>query len=138
MQFPTIQSFLSRLWSHHLSTFVIILTKMTLPFLMLLSMSLWIHDLLKSNLCTWMCYKQLFSPTLLICCSNNVFDPTRLFWIKVPWLQCHHNWIFESLPIKCNGEMLLELPPVSSIGTFRTIARYAQKIRWSCLVQVTN
>jgi len=42
MRFFTIRSFLSWLWNHHLSTFVILLTKMTLSFLMLLSLFLWI------------------------------------------------------------------------------------------------
>lgn len=46
-----------------LSTFVIILTKSTLPFLML-SLFSRIHELTKNNLCIWMCCKQFFSPTL--------------------------------------------------------------------------
>ncbi len=43
--------------NRHLLTSMILLKKMALPFLMLLSLFPWIHDLLKSNLCRWMCYK---------------------------------------------------------------------------------
>ncbi len=54
--FPINQSFLSWWWSHHLSTFVIFLMKTTLPFLMLLFLSVWIFNLPKNNLYTWMCH----------------------------------------------------------------------------------
>ncbi len=59
-------SFLFQWRSHHLLTFVIFLTKTTLPFLMLLSLSMWSFELPKSNLCTWMCHKWFLSLALLI------------------------------------------------------------------------
>ncbi len=72
---PKTWKFLSWWRNHRLLTFVILLMKMTLPFLMLLSLFSWILNLSKSSF-----YKRLLSPTLLICW--NLLTPQAYFELK--------------------------------------------------------
>jgi hypothetical protein len=57
--------------------------------------------------------------------KSNVFDPTCFYWIEVPWLWSHHNWIYELFShIIQWWHFIWAFFCSSFIGTLWTIARY--------------
>ncbi len=85
--------FLSQLRNHHLSIFVILLTKMALPLLMLLCLFLWIHELMKSKLFGWKCRLWIHGLTKSrICgwkCRSWIHEVTRCNLCE--W-KCHNGY----------------------------------------------
>ncbi len=71
--------------------------------------------------------------------KGNVYDYAHLFWVEIPWLRGHHNCVCELFSHKIQWWHIIWTSSYSSsIGTFWTIARYKQKVQWSCLVQVAD
>ncbi len=132
---PTTQIFLSWWWNHHLSTFVIFLMKTTLPFLMLLFMSMWIFNLPKNNLYTWVCHNVV---DLLKVMSLTLHNYSKLKYLNynviiIEFVNC--------LPIKFNGDILFELPHMRhSLGPSEQLQGMDRKYNghaW-CKLQTNN
>jgi hypothetical protein len=101
--FSQLKVFLSRLRSHHLSTFVILLTKMTFSFLMLLSMFMWIPfvdgNVVSSCFLQHCWYVKVMFLTLHTCSELKSLNYRA---ITIEFVNC--------LPIQFNGDILLKLP----------------------------